>query len=70
MCLTSRSSSAFAVSALIRDGIDWRLQPLDNRQTSPGADVQGCDGDLSRRFNINASWYDESGLITLLVSPL
>lgn len=67
VCLTTLSSSAFAVNAVIREGVDWKLAPVSISQARTSID---CDGDLSQRLDLNASWYAANGTMTLLVSPL
>ncbi len=66
-CLTTRGSSAFAVNALIQEGVDWQLAPVNIKHDRS---IDDCDDDLSQRLDLNASWYAANGTMTLLVSPL
>lgn len=67
VCLTTRGTSAFAVNALIREGVEWQLAPVSFRQDRA---VDDCDEDFSVSLDLNDSWYATNGMMTLLVSPL
>jgi hypothetical protein len=67
VCLTTLGSSAFAVNALIQQGVDWQLAPVSFRQDRS---VENCDEDFSVSLDLNDSWYATNGMMTLLVSPL
>ena len=66
-CLTARGSSAFAVNALVQEGVNWRLAPVSIRQKGTADD---CDDDVSLSLDLNATWYGANGMMTLVVSPL
>lgn len=67
VCLTTRGTPAFAVNALIQEGVDWQLAPVGFKQDRF---VHDCGEDFSVSLDLNDRWYATNGIMTLLVSPL